>query len=338
LRGDLQWSNLNFLGGARRLSAETKYSAIDKGVKFTMVEPYFLRRGFSLNVSGTLWSTDDLTYTSQTFGGRATVIFHSDGGLVGPREAIHREVRFAYLHEYLRSDLSSLLDDPTLRPALIALGVDPETGTAAGTQAGFDLDLERQAVDDALVPHRGTIASAHFMYVAPALGGTYDYREVMLEGRVFLPVGSTVVWANRARIGDLFAGLITDLPFSARYFLGGSTSVRGWGRYEISPLDSSGLPVGGRTLFEMSSELRFPVRGPLSAVAFVDAGVVGATTSTYDFGDLRYAVGPGLRYRTPIGPVRVDVGMQLNPIPGLVVNGTPETRHWRVHFSIGHAF
>ena len=54
--------------------------------------------------------------------------------------------------------------------------------------------------------------------------------------------------------------------------------------------------------------------------------------------DLRYAVGPGLRYQTPVGPIRFDFGYQLNPIPGLVVNGQPEKRHWRIHFSIGQAF
>jgi len=55
-------------------------------------------------------------------------------------------------------------------------------------------------------------------------------------------------------------------------------------------------------------------------------------------GDLRYAVGPGLRYQTPVGPIRVDVGYQLNPIPGLLVNGQPQARRWRIHFSIGQAF
>ena len=57
-----------------------------------------------------------------------------------------------------------------------------------------------------------------------------------------------------------------------------------------------------------------------------------------DFNDLRYAVGPGLRYQTPIGPVRFDFGYQLNPIPGLLVNGEPQSRRWRIHFSIGQAF
>ena len=49
-------------------------------------------------------------------------------------------------------------------------------------------------------------------------------------------------------------------------------------------------------------------------------------------------MGPGLRYLTPIGPVRVDFARQLNPIPGLLVDGVPETRHWRIHFSLGQAF
>ena len=53
---------------------------------------------------------------------------------------------------------------------------------------------------------------------------------------------------------------------------------------------------------------------------------------------MRYDVGPGLRYQTPIGPIRVDLGYQLNPIPGLLVNGKPEARQFRFHFSIGQAF
>jgi outer membrane translocation and assembly module TamA len=54
--------------------------------------------------------------------------------------------------------------------------------------------------------------------------------------------------------------------------------------------------------------------------------------------DLRYSVGPGLRYQTPIGPIRFDVGYQLNPIEGLLVNGQPQSRRLRFHFSIGQAF
>jgi outer membrane protein insertion porin family/translocation and assembly module TamA len=57
-----------------------------------------------------------------------------------------------------------------------------------------------------------------------------------------------------------------------------------------------------------------------------------------DLKDLRYAIGPGLRYLTPVGPIRFDVGFQLNPIPNLHIDGQPQERTWRMHFSIGQAF
>jgi outer membrane protein insertion porin family/translocation and assembly module TamA len=70
----------------------------------------------------------------------------------------------------------------------------------------------------------------------------------------------------------------------------------------------------------------------------VDAGNVWEDSWQYELNDLRVAVGPGVRYQTPIGPVRMDFGYQLTPIDGLLVDGEPEKRRWRVHFSIGQAF
>ena len=87
-----------------------------------------------------------------------------------------------------------------------------------------------------------------------------------------------------------------------------------------------------------ATELRVPVVGNLGAVLFLDGGNVWTNPWDFNLNDLRYDVGPGIRYNTPIGPLRVDVGYQLNPIPGLLVNGEPETRRFRVHFSIGQAF
>ena len=73
-------------------------------------------------------------------------------------------------------------------------------------------------------------------------------------------------------------------------------------------------------------------------MGFVDAGNVWEGARDYDLRDLRVAVGPGLRYLTPIGPIRFDVGFQLNPIDGLLVNGEIQKRPLRLHFSIGQAF
>ncbi|MEP6594171.1 MAG: BamA/TamA family outer membrane protein, partial [Acidobacteriota bacterium] len=71
---------------------------------------------------------------------------------------------------------------------------------------------------------------------------------------------------------------------------------------------------------------------------FLDGGNVWTKPWDLNVNDLRYDVGPGLRYQTPIGPIRADIGYQLNPIPGLLVNGVPEARRFRFHFSVGQAF
>ena len=148
-----------------------------------------------------------------------------------------------------------------------------------------------------------------------------------------------VVLASRLQVGNIrpVGSDPKNVPFGKKYFLGGATSIRGWGRYEVSPL-SEGLPIGGNSMLAISAELRADLRGKLGAVLFIDAGNVWAESFGFDFGDLRYAVGPGLRYQTPIGPIRFDVGYQLNPIDGLLVNGSPQTRRFRLHFSIGQAF
>jgi outer membrane translocation and assembly module TamA len=91
-------------------------------------------------------------------------------------------------------------------------------------------------------------------------------------------------------------------------------------------------------MLEMNSELRLATSRNFSVVAFIDAGNAWERSWQYELDDLRVAVGPGLRYRTPIGPVRADFGYQLTPIEGLLIDGELEKRHWRVHFSIGQAF
>jgi outer membrane translocation and assembly module TamA len=153
-------------------------------------------------------------------------------------------------------------------------------------------------------------------------------------------VAARDVLASRARAATLDGRGEEDLsvPFFKRYFLGGSNSLRGWGRFQVSPLSGSGLPIGGHSLIELSSELRFPVFGRVGMVAFADAGQVATAAWEFKTRGLRYDVGPGLRYLSPVGPLRVDLAYQVNPIPGLLVNGEPEPRRWRVHFSIGQAF
>ena len=98
------------------------------------------------------------------------------------------------------------------------------------------------------------------------------------------------------------------------------------------------LPVGGLSLWEASLEIRFPIAGAFGGATFCDASDVAAQEATLRFDHPHLSCGLGLRYETPIGPIRFDLGYQLNEIPGLLVNGSPQPRPWRIHFSIGQAF
>jgi translocation and assembly module TamA len=106
----------------------------------------------------------------------------------------------------------------------------------------------------------------------------------------------------------------------------------------VAPLTADGLPVGGRAMLEASTELRFPITGDFGGAVFVDAGEVWNDPADLRLSGLRASVGPGLRYASPIGMLRLDLGYQLTPIEDLVVSGEPERRRWRIHLSIGEAF
>jgi translocation and assembly module TamA len=130
----------------------------------------------------------------------------------------------------------------------------------------------------------------------------------------------------------------TEVPLLKRFFLGGSNEMRGWGIYELSPLSASGEPVGGMSVLTAAAEVRFPIFNRLRGAIFVEAGNVWQDPWTMHLGDLRYDAGPGLRFDTPFGLVRLDFGYQLRPLEGLRIDGQPQTSRWRFNFGIGEAF
>jgi outer membrane protein assembly factor BamA len=113
--------------------------------------------------------------------------------------------------------------------------------------------------------------------------GSFNYWSALGEARHYLPVGRRMVVANRLRLGtiDALGDLNANVPFYKRYFLGGASSIRGWGRFEVSPLSGFGLPIGGHSLLEGSSEVRMPLVGKFGGAVFLDYGNVW--TNPWDF-------------------------------------------------------
>ena len=181
------------------------------------------------------------------------------------------------------------------------------------------------------------------------------YAKVFLQGSAFQAVDARrrTVLAGRAELGMAhgfprvaidytedgtpFPRIVQDLPASQRFYAGGSTTVRGFQQDRLGVreiLTSDGLSNGGNGLVILNGELRRVLVPKLTGVGFADVGNVFASASSLDFTRLRTAVGVGMRYDSPIGPIRLDVGVKVHP---QIVGGGRE-RSWEYHISIGEVF
>jgi outer membrane protein insertion porin family len=122
----------------------------------------------------------------------------------------------------------------------------------------------------------------------------------------------------------------TAIPIDERFFNGGATTVRSFGERELGPHDNHGHPVGGEFFTVFNAEYTFPIFGELQGAVFTDAGNLLPSSEDVGLNDMRYAIGAGLRYKLPVGPIRLDYG--VNPDPH------PDEDFGAFHFSFGFAF
>ncbi|HSC26389.1 MAG TPA: POTRA domain-containing protein [Vicinamibacterales bacterium] len=209
----------------------------------------------------------------------------------------------------------------------------------------------RDTRDELLDPERGTFLSGEGTVALRSLGSQVGFVKTFLQGFWFkrLPVPRRVVFATRAVVGladgfpsevpadDGTITIVEDLPASERFFAGGDSTIRGYALDTVGAPDTitpNGFPTGGNAVLIANGELRVTVWGALGAAIFVDGGNVFRRVTDFDLGELRGSVGFGLRYRSPIGPIRVDLGFKLDRRE---IGGTLE-RRTALHFSIGQAF
>ena len=140
-----------------------------------------------------------------------------------------------------------------------------------------------------------------------------------------------VVLALRGGLGSIAGADLDEIPADERLYAGGGASVRGFGFQLAGPVDEDDDPVGGRSLFEANAELRFRVTESIGLVTFLDTGSVFDAVLPDPSQELFWGSGIGVRYITPIGPLRLDVGVPLNPRDGV-------DDPYQVYISIGQAF
>jgi outer membrane protein insertion porin family len=230
--------------------------------------------------------------------------------------------------------------------------------------SSFSLAAIHDTRDDAIDPVRGQYLSVSGQLAARRIGSQVGFIKSYITAQRFqpLPLARRVVFASSARFG-LASGfarevlrtgadgapvrdgsgtpivdVLTDLPASERFFAGGDTTVRGFALDQLGTgetIDQNGFPIGGNALMIFNAELRVRIAGGLGVVGFFDAGNVFARVDDLDLWRMRSALGGGLRYLSPVGPIRVDVGLKLNRRD--IVPGRPE-RLSAVHISLGQAF
>ncbi len=208
-------------------------------------------------------------------------------------------------------------------------------------------NLTRDTRDNPLDEHKGVLQSVEVDFNTTKLGSSVDFAKLTAQSAYYKTISHNIVWANSIRIGlaQPFSG--SRVPLSEEFFTGGGNTLRGFpldgaGPQREVPVCSNGsstsctliqVPTGGNELLLINSELRvpLPIKKGLGVVGFYDGGGVFPSVGFHEFTAL-YSnnVGFGLRYATPVGPVRIDLGRNLNPVPGIAAT--------QYFISIGQAF
>jgi outer membrane protein assembly factor BamA len=314
-RGSIEFNRRNMRGLGETASAALLLSRLDLRTLTTYGQPHFIGSQWS---SLTSFSVERTTENPLFTAGLGDVSFQVER-LISRRNNTRLQIRYDFNKTYLSHLLVPELVLPRDRNVHLS--------TFSGT-------LIRDTRDKPLDAHRGVFSTLTLGITPTTLGSSASFSKLTGQYAFYKPVHS-IIFANSIRLGLVKSFSGSFVPTSQRYFSGGGNSLRGF------PIDEAGpqrlvpfcnvlsgqtgcvnvtVPIGGRELFILNSELRFPLKimKALGGVVFYDGGNVYSAISIPNFVDnYTNTVGLGLRYATPIGPVRFDIGHNLNPITGI---------------------
>ncbi len=335
-RGTLELTKANLTGRADSLSFKARASTIQGRALLTYVAPnYFASPNFSLQLS-TFYETARNVQTFDSKRAEASV------GL-GEKFSSTSSILYRYVYRHVvASNLKIAAEEIPL--------------FSQNTEVSeFDVNWLRDRRNSPSDPSRGNFENVDVSLAAKAMGSSANFIRVYLQNSTYHPIGRRLVFARSTRFGIQTVygnSLSTDIPLPERFFAGGGTSLRGFGLNQAGPRDPvTGFPVGGQTELIFNQDLRFPMHLPLigdrlGGAVFYDAGNVFPsirqisfrtsppaptfnssnpnvclTNCTNNLSYFSHTVGFEFRYGTPIGPVALDVGYQVNPAKYLIQSG-----------------
>ena len=299
-------SRLNFLGLAQTLSLQGLVSTFQqRGVLSYVMREFTGNQNLTLTLSGLFDnSTDIRTFAAQ----RAEAAVQLAQRL---SRANSLQYRFAFRHV--------IVSDPKIEPQLIPLLAQP-------VRVGLlSVSYIHDRRDNPTESRRGVYNTVDVGVALPQFASQTDYSRLVLRNSTYHPLSRSVVLARTLQFGYIQRlGGVPIIPLGERFFGGGASSQRAFPDNQAGPRDTeTGFPVGGNALLFHSTELRFPLIGDnIGGVFFHDMGNIYSDINQISFGfrqgsyqNFNYmvqAVGFGIRYKTPVGPVRLDFSYSPN--------------------------
>jgi outer membrane protein insertion porin family len=314
-RGSITFTRYNLRGLAETASASILISRLDQRALATYAQPHFRASSWSSLFSASIERTTE----NPTFAAR---LAEGSWQLEKPLNK-DKTRRIQLRYRFRRTILSDLLIPGLVLPEDQHLRLSTLSATWI-----------RDTRDKPLDASRGFYQTLDLGITAKALGSSANFARFLGQSSYYKAFGPTV-WANRITLGLAKSFGNSDVPTSESFFSGGETTLRGFpingaGPQRTvpactNPADPSTcvnlqVPTGGRQLFILNSELRFPlgIKEGLGAAVFYDGGNVYHAININQFiHNYTNTIGVGLRYKTPVGPIRFDIGRNLNPITGV---------------------
>ena len=299
-------SRLNFLGLGQTLSLQTLVSTIEqRAVLSYVIKEFTGNQNFTLTFSGLFDNAMDIrTFAAQRAEGAVQLAQRLS-------RANSLQYRFAFRHV--------IVSDLKIEPQLIPLLAQP-------VRVGLlSMSYIHDRRDSPTETHRGIYNTIDVGIALPQFASQTEYTRLVLRNSTYHPLGRSLVLARTLQFGYIQRlGGVPIIPLGERFFGGGASSQRAFPDNQAGPRDDeTGFPVGGNALLFHQTELRFPLIGDnIGGVFFHDMGNIYSNINQISFGfrqgsyqNFNYmvqAVGFGIRYKTPVGPVRLDFSYSPN--------------------------
>ena len=329
--------DLDFNGTGRPISLSVDYSTRTISGQLLYVDPHLFETDYELRARLNALQRDLDTYKKT-----------EEGGLLQLSRTLKKKYAFSAFvqFDHVKAEAQHVQD--------FNLGKPNYNASLVGGTASIDLR------DNPVAPTKGLITSVTGDVASDALGGDINFVRGTFRATYLQPIGkkgNLLLFGFRMGVIKPFSDtggtfrIETDdnprtppvekgsmLPIDERFFTGGSTSVRSFTERDLGPYDKrSGYPIGGEAFTLVNAEYQFPIpKAPadLRGAVFVDAGNLKSRAEDVGFSNLRYAVGAGIRYNLPIGPLRLDYGENPNPYR----HGRHREHNGAFQFSFGFAF